>query len=152
MDILAVLDAAAELEDRVALLYHTFSQRFRTNPSGFSFWEQVSMDEKRHADMVRTYRRQRLILPVSRRDHPGLQRELEEVRRLVMEDLRQAEQEHIHTALEVAYQLEERLCQAHLSRVTEVVDPLLTKLLGKLGHEDRRHQERILHMARSLTP
>ena len=150
MDVLAIMDLAAELEERVALLYHNYSAHFHASQAGFLFWEHLSLEEKRHADMVRTYRHQRLLLPVCRRSHPDLLRDLEQVRRAALQELRQVEREHIREALEVAQAVENQLCRAHLSHISTVADPVLVRLLGRLGQEDQRHLEKIAVMARGL--
>lgn len=145
MDILSIMEISAEIEDRAALLYHTLSLRFKKNPSGYNFWEKLSREEKAHADKVRTYCRQRLNLPVYRKGHPELIDELENLKKHILKKINEAPDKSISEALQMAYHIEGLMAHAHLSRICEIKDPLLAKLLIKLGYEDRHHQERIRH-------
>lgn len=145
MDILTIMEVAADIEDRASQLYHLYSKRFNKNPDGYVFWEKLSREEKKHADSVRTYRRQRLELPSYHKPHPELLKELETVRKFIIQQIDQSTEDSITSALNIAYRIEGLMAHAHLSRICEIGDPLLTKLLMKLGYEDRNHQEKIRH-------
>ncbi len=148
MDILTIMDLAAEMEDRAALLYHSYSRHFKDNPQACTFWEGFCLEEKKHADMVRTYRRQRLNLPVYRNSHPYLEDEIEAALSTLIGNLKRVEHEHISSALLAGYRLEGLMVHAHLHRIGEVGDPILAKLFIKLGQEDRHHQEKIRQIAK----
>ncbi len=147
MDILSIMDTAAVVEDRAALLYHSFSQRFLENQAGFTFWEQLSLEEKGHADIVRTYRRQWLVIPCQHRSHPRLLAKLESIQAFIVRELREPSLETISRALETAVYLETMMQHSHLAYIQELGDPILTKLLNRLGHEDQRHREWISRMS-----
>ena len=151
MDILSLMDLAAEVEDRAALLYHTFSRRFRETPAGCEFWERLSLEEKHHADTVRTYRRERLLLPVRPSVDAHVLERLETARSFLGERLRAADEDTFTLALSTAYRLEGILEHAHVDRAGEVHDPLLARLMVKLGAEDRHHLEMVVRMARSVS-
>jgi len=123
MDVLAIMDLAAELEERVALLYHNYSAHFHASQAGFLFWEHLSLEEKRHADMVRTT----ATSASSSRSAAGATRTCcgtssRSAGRL--QELRQVEREHIREALELPRRSENQLCRPTSRTISTVADPV----------------------------
>ncbi len=152
MDILTIMDLAAEVEEGAADLYHTYSQRFFSTPEGYAFWEELCREEKRHADTARTYRRRRVDLPFrTSMQHPELIADLWNIKRYLRRQMeRDPQEEYISNSLQVAYRLETMMAHAHLHHLSEIGDPLLTRLMMKLGDADHAHQEKIKVLARAF--
>jgi hypothetical protein len=149
MDVIGVLESAAGLEDRMGLLYHGLSRRFAGNPEICAFWESLSRDEKAHADASRTYRRQRLVIPVHRESFHELGHRMATLERRLKILLSETDLP-LGEAMSTCLSLERELHAIH-SETTQVTrDPILLRLFGRLGAEDQHHQERIGTMMQRL--
>ena len=139
MNLLKILGLLEKLESTISELYATFSLSFGDDPGAALFFDQMSMEESLHANLVKFQRR--VVIP-NIKDCKDIDFDAGEVEKTIEEATRIIKTGghlSLETALKMSLTIESRLAEQHYQTTVQRSFPDIVKLMNSLTSYDCRH-------------
>jgi len=147
VQILKILGLLEKLESTISRLYSTFARSFRDDNSAAQFFDQMSMEESLHANLVKFQRR---IVTSNIKDCKEIDFDAQEVEKTIEEVMRVIETNErlsLEAALKISLDLENSMAERHYQTAVQRSLPDIVKLMNSLTSFDCRHFDAFLSYA-----
>lgn len=148
MHILKILDLLEKLESTISKLYAAFSRSFVDDPETSRFFDQMSIEESLHANLVKFQRR---IVRPNIKDCKEIDfdaREVEKAIEEVVRAIKTSERLSLEAALKLSLDIENGMAEQHYRNTIQRSFPDIVKLMNSLTSFDCRHSDAFLLFAK----
>ena len=146
-DVLKILEL---LEDTLANLYETLSQKFADDKKLSALFYRLNIDEISHRDLVKY--QMRLLKKSESEDFADIEIDISEIEELLdkaKEAILSLDGIDPPKAIELAMEIESSAAERHYNSAIRQSNPKLAKLLHSLGEGDKHHLQRLHNYIKS---
>jgi len=146
--LLKILGLLEKLESTISELYAAFSRSFGDDPEAALFFDQMSMEESLHANLVKFQRR---IVRPNIKDCKEIDFDAQEVEKTieeVMSAIKTSEHLSLEAALKMSLEIENGMAEQHYRNTVQRSCPDIVKLMNSLTSYDCRHSDAFLLFAK----